>query len=128
VLPRFPVERAGLESSEADSAAVTLTRCLRSAGNLKVHLQCLKPDGVCERGAAGPGQYEAVLPAVPKLKTPPLRGRVPRPGLGHHRSLAPAALAGHSAAQSMHRPSALTGYIALHETGGALQHLPVVRH
>jgi len=70
VLPRFLIERAGLESSEADSAAVTLTQCLRSAANLNIHLQCLMLDGVCERGAAGPGQYEAAVPAVLKLKTP----------------------------------------------------------
>jgi len=43
---------------------------LRSAANLNIHLQCLMLDGVCERGAAGPGQYEAAVPAVLKLKTP----------------------------------------------------------
>jgi hypothetical protein len=69
VLPRFLIERAGLESSEAESAAVTLTRCLRSPANLNIHLQCLMLDGVCERGAAGPGQYAAAVSAVLKLKT-----------------------------------------------------------
>ena len=69
MLPRFLIERAGLESSEADSAAVTLTQCLRSAANLNIHLQCLMLDGVCERGAAGPGQYAAAVSAVLKLKT-----------------------------------------------------------
>jgi hypothetical protein len=61
VLPRSLIEWAGLEFSEADSAAVTLTQCLRSAANLNIHLQCLMLDGTCERNAVGPGQYEGAV-------------------------------------------------------------------
>jgi hypothetical protein len=61
VLPRFLIEWAGLECSEVDSAAVTLTQCLRSAADLNIHLQCRMLDGVCERSAVGPGQYEGAV-------------------------------------------------------------------
>jgi len=70
VLTHLLFERAGLESSEADSVAITLIQCLASAAKLKIHLQSLMLDGVCGRGAAGPWQYDAAGLGVLKLKTP----------------------------------------------------------
>ena len=67
VLTQLLFERAGLESSEADSVAFTLTQCLGSAADLKIHLQSLILDGVCERGAAGAWQYDAGGVTVLKL-------------------------------------------------------------
>ena len=70
VVTQLLFERAGLRSSEANSVAVTLLQCSGSAANLKNHLQSLMLDGVCERGAAGPWQYDAAGLAVLKLKMP----------------------------------------------------------
>jgi hypothetical protein len=70
VVTQLPFERAGLGASEADSVAVTLLRCSESAASLKNHLQSVMRDGVCERDAVGPWQYDAARLAVPKLKMP----------------------------------------------------------